>query len=210
MIPVTTNFTATSVTFTVTGEGLEEMREKALSTLTRFDDPSCYDLELIVSPSHVRVGADDAGVVSWQAEVIARLAGLKRATLWDYAWVARQFESSIRIEDLAFKHHQIVAARPPGERRSQSVKHTNETEQLQVTDKNLDHYERLYRNEVPSMIDELVRAVRFGDEDRVAEIAGFGGELHASIGDLLVAAAARGRTMTDDDAALVFSPLEMN
>lgn len=60
---------------------------------------------------------EDAGYVSRDKYAAAeQLTGLKKATLWDYAWVARTYESSYRHEELSFKHHHAVAPRPQRER----------------------------------------------------------------------------------------------
>lgn len=44
---------------------------------------------------------------------LVELTGLKKETLWDYAWVSRSVETSIRIEVLSFSHHRLVAAHAP-------------------------------------------------------------------------------------------------
>lgn len=79
-----------------------------------------------------------------------------------------------------------------------------------MSEKDLDEYARVYRDVVPRLIDELVAAARTGDEKRIEEIGGFGGALHAAIGELLVAAAARGRTMTEAEARMTFNTSEMH
>lgn len=48
-------------------------------------------------------------------EALALWPGYERGTLRDYAWVARK--SSIRIDDLSFAHHRLVAPLPPDDQR---------------------------------------------------------------------------------------------
>lgn len=43
-------------------------------------------------------------------EQIAAEFGYEKQTLWTYAWVARQVKRSIRIDQLSFSHHRLVAA----------------------------------------------------------------------------------------------------
>jgi hypothetical protein len=38
-----------------------------------------------------------------------------RATLWDYAWVSRSVDPSVRNEDLSYHHHRLVAKLPQDE-----------------------------------------------------------------------------------------------
>jgi hypothetical protein len=73
-----------------------------------------------------------------------------------------------------------------------------------VSDKTIEEYGLMYGADIVRLIAELVDAARTGDEERVEEIGGFAGELHALIGELLIGAAARGQTMTGDEAAMVF------
>lgn len=79
-----------------------------------------------------------------------------------------------------------------------------------MAEKTLEEFGRMYGKAIPRLIDELVEAVRDGDEQRVQEIGGFAGELHATIGELLVGAAARAATMTRNEALLVFGIGSLN
>ncbi|MEE9610435.1 MAG: hypothetical protein V3W19_04245 [Desulfatiglandales bacterium] len=42
-------------------------------------------------------------------ELALKTTGLAKATLWQYSWVSRKVKSSIRIEDLYWRHHELVA-----------------------------------------------------------------------------------------------------
>lgn len=48
-------------------------------------------------------------------EQMAAVTGFKVSTLYDYAYVARSVQISMRIETLSFNHHQVVAPLPPKE-----------------------------------------------------------------------------------------------
>lgn len=48
---------------------------------------------------------------------LSALTGYAISTLTDYAYVARNVEFSMRIENLSFTHHQIIVAMPPDEQR---------------------------------------------------------------------------------------------
>lgn len=50
-------------------------------------------------------------------EQIASMMGFEKTTLYDYAYVARRIDFSIRIENLSFGHHQIVVALEPDQQR---------------------------------------------------------------------------------------------
>ena len=47
----------------------------------------------------------------------AEITGYKVQTLKNAAWVASQYESSTRVDDLSFSHHQAVASLPPKDRK---------------------------------------------------------------------------------------------
>lgn len=68
-------------------------------------------------------------------------------------------------------------------------------------------YGELYAHGVMALLDRHAAAVKADDAAEIAEIRA---ELMAVTGQLLVAAAARGRTMTDDEAALIFSDPVVN
>lgn len=71
-----------------------------------------------------------------------------------------------------------------------------------MADLSIAQYGELYAKGIYDLLDQHEDAVEEHDEGRITEIRV---EIMGVIGQLLVAAAARGRTMTDDEAALVFS-----
>jgi len=50
-------------------------------------------------------------------EKVSEFTGLKVNTLQDYAYVAKSVQTSIRIEELSFAHHQVVASMQANEQR---------------------------------------------------------------------------------------------
>jgi hypothetical protein len=62
----------------------------------------------------------------------AEITGLAEATLRQYAYVAKRYELSMRIDKLSFQHHQMVAAIP--EEAAQEWLELAESEQWSVRD----------------------------------------------------------------------------
>lgn len=72
-----------------------------------------------------------------------------------------------------------------------------------MPDLSIAEYGELYAHGITNLLDKHEEAVKAADEERITDIRA---ELMAVVAQLVIAAAAHGRTMSADEAKLVFAP----
>lgn len=104
------HFKITPVGLIVTGAASEQEWEGFMRSIARIEDSLAW------------IYGDGLayGERQWKKsyEQMAEITGLQISTLYQYVYVAKSVDFSIRIEKLSFSHHQLVAALEPAEQRA--------------------------------------------------------------------------------------------